>query len=244
VGVVRPHAPGAQRGGQAEPLTIPAGLNFFHLWWRRATIPRVGEAYRFQQPDDVFQIRVSLADVEPLVWRRLLVPQEVTLPRLHQILQVTMGWTDSHLHQFLVGDVRFAEPDSEFPPGPIDYRRITLNQIAPRPGAVCVYEYDFGDGWEHLVEVEQAVPAVEAGSVPRCVGGERTCPPEDCGGPPGYEELLRALRDPTHPEHEEYRQWVGPGFDPRAFDVVLVNKKLTRFAPRPARQAPRRPRRR
>ena len=202
------------------------------------------DAFRFQQPDDAFQLRVSLLDVEPSIWRRLLVPQDVPLPRLHEVLQVALGWTNSHLHQFLVGELRFAEPDSEFLPGPIDYRRITLNQIAPGPGAQCIYEYDFGDSWEHLLEVEQAVAAAEAGRIPRCLGGERRCPPEDCGGAAGYKELLLALRNPDHPEHEDYRQWAGPGFDPTAFDAAIVNQKLMRFTRRPASQSPRRQHRR
>jgi len=112
-----------------------------------------------RERSDIFQLRVSLVDVDPPIWRRLLVPQDVALPRLHAILQVAMGWTDSHLHQFKVGELRFAEPDDEHEPGPIDYRRITLDQIAPRRGSTCIYEYDFGDSWDHLIEVEDETAA-------------------------------------------------------------------------------------
>ncbi len=189
---------------------------------------------RFSQPDDIFQLRVSLLDIDPQIWRRLLVPQDLTLPRLHSVLQVVMGWTDSHLHQFKVGDVYFAEPHEELEPGPIDYRRIALNKIAPRRGSTCIYEYDFGDGWEHLIEVEDDLP-VETVTVPvpRCLAGERACPPEDCGGPGGYAEFLEALQDPHHPEHDEYLEWVGRDFDPEAFDLERVNRILARYAPRP-----------
>lgn len=203
---------------------------------------------RFRQPDDVFQLRVALVDIEPPIWRRLLVPQDVFLSRLHRILQATMGWKDHHLHQFLVGEVRFAEPDDEYLPGPIDYRNVALNQIAPRKGATCVYEYDFGDSWEHLIEVEEELP-VESGTmpVPYCVDGQRACPPEDAGGPSGYERLLEALRDPSDEEHEHLRRWAGPRFEPEAFDVDAVNRRLARYRSRartprqtgPSRSAPR-----
>ncbi len=188
---------------------------------------------RFSQPDDVFQVKVSLVGVEPPIWRMVLVPQNVRLPRLHHIVQAVMGWTDSHLHQFLVGEIRFGEPGNEFEPSPIDYRAIHLNQIAPRPGATCIYEYDFGDSWEHLIEVQDALPIESVkGILPRCLDGERACPPEDVGGPHGYANFLLALEDPSHPEHEEWRQWAADNFDPVAFDVGRVNSLLARYAPR------------
>jgi hypothetical protein len=200
-----------------------------------------GHKFRFRQPDDVYQLRASLVDIEPPIWRRLLVLQDISLPRLHAILQVAMGWKDYHLHQFKVADVRFGEPDDEYLPGPIDYRLITLNQIAPYRGSTCTYEYDFGDSWEHLVEVEDELPVGTVDvRVPHCVAGERSCPPEDCGGVPGYERLLAALRDPHHEEHNEYRTWAGRRFDPEAFDLERINRRLLRFASR--RRPPSRPR--
>lgn len=199
-----------------------------------------GGALRFPQADDVFQLRISLVDITPPIWRRLLVPQDILLPRLHRFLQVAMGWEDRHLHQFRLGEVRFGEPDDEFPPGPIDYRDITLNQIAPRRGATCVYEYDFGDSWEHLIEVELEVAAASVTlPLPHCLAGERACPPEDVGGTHGYERLLAALRDPDDEEHDEFRRWVGRRFDPDAFDLGAVNRRLARHHARGrgARQA-------
>jgi len=181
---------------------------------------------RFSMPDDVFQLRVSLIGIESPIWRRVLVPQNLNLRRLHGVLQAVMGWSDSHLHQFKVGDVRFAEPDED-DRGPIDYRSISLNQIAPRRGSTCIYEYDFGDGWEHLIVVEDELPIeTVAAPLPRCLGGERACPPEDCGGPHGYAELHDALQDPRHPRHDEYRQWLGGEFDPERFDLERVNRSL------------------
>lgn len=196
---------------------------------------------RFPEPDDVFQLRVSLVGVKPAIWRRALVPKAVVLPQLHAIVQIAMGWTNSHLHQFKVGDVVFAAPDDDHePPGPIDYRRVTLSQIAPRRGSACTYEYDFGDRWEHLIEVEEELPAKAVRiAVPTCVGGERACPPEDCGGPHGYAELLKALRRPRRPAHHSSVEVVGPEFDPEAFDVSKVNDALAQFARR--RSYPARP---
>ena len=192
---------------------------------------------RFRQPDDVFQIRISLLEIEPSIWRRLLVPQDVLLPRLHSIIQACMGWTDSHLHQFKVGEVCFGEPTREYEPGPIDHRRVTLNQILLGRGSRCIYEYDFGDGWEHLIEVEDEVPAGEVtATLPRCLAGERACPPEDCGGPHGYAEFVAAIRDPLHEEHESYLQWVGGAFNPEAFDVNRANRLLSRLAVRPPKR--------
>lgn len=190
---------------------------------------------RFPQPDDVFQLRISLLEVEPTIWRRLLVPQDVALPRFHAIIQVCMGWTDSHLHQFKVGEVRFGQPDDEYEPGPINYRRVSLNQLLPSRGSTCIYEYDFGDGWEHLIELEDELPAQQITiRLPRCIGGERSCPPEDCGGPHGYAEFLAAIRDPRHEEHEAQLRWAGGSFDAEAFDVDEVNRLLLRFASRPS----------
>jgi hypothetical protein len=192
---------------------------------------------RFPRPDDVFHLRISLLEVEPQIWRRLLVPQAVTLPLLHSIIQVTMGWEDSHLYDFRVGQVVFGEPTLEYEPGPIDHRRVTLNQILPNAGASCVYEYDLGDGWEHELHLEEALPIqTVSGSIPRCVAGERACPPEDCGGPHGYSLLVEALRDPDHEEHEHYVTWTGGGFAPDHFDLEAVNRRLARTGARHRRR--------
>jgi len=183
--------------------------------------------HRFRLPDDVFQLRVSLVDSEPVIWRRVLVDQDVLLPRLHKILQAVMGWTDSHLHQFTVAGLSFAEPDEESSPEPIDYRHIALNQILPAKGATCIYEYDFGDSWDHLVELEDELAReTVSGPLPTCVDGARACPPEDCGGLHGYELFLQAIADSEHPEHDDYVRWAGGDFDPEAFDVAAANKLL------------------
>jgi hypothetical protein len=191
---------------------------------------------RSRRPNDVFQLRISLLVIEPPIWRRILVPPDLPLPRLHRVIQISMGWTDTHLYQFKVGKVWYGEPGDEYETGLVDHRRIPLNQILPKGGATCIYEYDLGDGWEHLIELEDVVPAESVTSpLPRCLAGERACPVEDIGGTHGYAELLDALRDPSHEEHEDYLDWFGEDFDPEAFDLDGVNRRLSRFAVRPHR---------
>ena len=139
------------------------------------------------------------------------------MARLHDALQEAFGWTNSHLHQFRVGRECFGVPDRDGWGGPevIDERRVRLEEVADVKSRL-VYEYDFGDGWEHDIVVERVDAGDEA--LPTCLDGRRARPPEDCGGPYGYENLLQALADPKHPEHAEMREWAGPYFQPEHFD--------------------------
>ena len=175
-----------------------------------------------------YQLKISLLEIEPEIWRRLLVLGGVRLDRLHEIFQVAMAWTNSHLHEFRVGDTRYGEPDSEFDEGDVrDERRVRLCEVAPRVNDSFVYEYDFGDGWEHLVVVEKILgPTETVANLPVCLAGARACPPEDCGGVPGYESFLEAIRDPEHQEHDAMLEWVGGSFNPQAFDLEKVNRLL------------------
>lgn len=179
--------------------------------------------------EKVLQLRVSLLEVQPPVWRCLVVRSDITLAKLHRILQVAMGWTDSHMHQFHVGKVRYGSVHPHFSED-LDYddeSKITLDQVAGKARAF-LYEYDFGDGWMHEIHIEKS-PNPEGG-VPHavCTGGARACPPDDIGGPPGYEDFLAGLADPKHEMHEEYKEWIGGDFDPEAFSVEKVNARLKR----------------
>lgn len=174
---------------------------------------------------DIYQLKVALADIRPPIWRRIQVPADISLARLHRVLQAAMGWSDTHMHAFRMGRQTFGVADPEFPDGTRSERGVQLEQVA-KAGDRFVYEYDFGDGWEHEIVVEEALAAEGAARYPCCLAGERACPPEDCGGLPGYEELVQALGDPAHPEHQEYLKWIGADFDPEAFDLAAVNKKL------------------
>lgn len=176
----------------------------------------------------IYQIKVTLNGSKPPIWRRILVPGDVTLAQLHRILQVVMGWYDCHLHQFIVGQVYYGVPDPDYD-GFLEMRdesRVTLSQIAPREKLRFRYEYDFGDSWEHLLVVEKIRPPAPDQRYPVCLAGQRACPPEDVGGIWGYYEFLAALQDPQHPEHDSYREWIGGEFDPEAFDLDAVNAAL------------------
>lgn len=186
-----------------------------------------------------YQLLVTLQDSTPLIWRRIQVPGTTTLAKLHRILQVVMGWEDYHLHQFISSDgICYGPLDPDGPDGELDFqdeRRVRLQQLAPTAGLALVYEYDFGDGWEHFLLVERVWRARADGrsaSAAICLAGGRACPPEDSGGVGGYEHLLTALQDPTHPEHDELRAWArrdGTDYDPDAFSLEAVNAALKRL---------------
>jgi len=180
-----------------------------------------------------------LEDIEPPIWRRLLVPADVTLPALHDILQAAMGWLDCHLHQFVIGDTRYIEPDPDElhgEPEDKDERRVKLGSVVKSVGAAFLYEYDFGDGWAHEIRLEKIEPTQEGVVYPACIGGARACPPEDCGGPPGYMRLLKALARPTDPRHRELVEWAGEDFDPEEINMPAVNADLAAMRRRPRRR--------
>lgn len=184
------------------------------------------------KPSDavIYQLKVTLRGSKPPIWRRLQVSGDVTLYQLHHILQIAFDWTQSHLHQFVADDVYYGEPDLDpfgFGPSTEDERKVLLKQIAPGPKHSFVYEYDFGDSCEHVVLVEKTFPPERDVHYPRCITGKRAAPPEDCGGIWGYYELLEALSDPDHPEHEDLAGWMdNPDFDPEAFSPEDVNERL------------------
>jgi len=173
----------------------------------------------FSERGEVYQLKVTLDGVNPPVWRRILVEGNGTLDHLHEVIQAAFGWWNYHLHEFEVGVERYGIPDPEFSFGsPIsDERRVTLDAIA-KAATSFTYTYDFGDDWRHDVTVEKVLPAEDTITVPACIDGRRACPPEDCGGPWGYEQLLAILADPNHPEHESWREWIDGPFDPNRFD--------------------------
>jgi len=143
---------------------------------------------------------------------------------------MAFGWSNSHLHQFIVGDTYYGVPDPEF-----DHlethneKRFRLNQLVARPKDKLVYEYDFGDSWNHEIMLEKILAAEPGVRYPICITGKRATPPEDCGGVGGYEDLLRTIQDPEHEEHESMLTWLGGAFDPEAFNVADINKALRRI---------------
>jgi hypothetical protein len=182
-------------------------------------------------PHEVFQLKATLLGTMPPIWRRLLVPANLTLAQLHDVLQAAMGWQDCHMHEFCAGRRHFGKPNPEdrlmgMPPME-DERTVHLSDILGRVGAKAIYTYDFGDSWEHGILLEKRLPADPGTAYPVCTGGERACPPEDCGGIGGFYNLLDALGDPTHEQHDELQDWVGDTYDPEVFSIDDVNRMLT-----------------
>jgi len=174
-----------------------------------------------------FQIKLELSGSKPKIWRRLIIPSDMLLSDLHKVIQTAMGWTNSHLHQFIKGRV-FLEPPPEdefWESSGIDYTGYTISKLLEKKNDKIVYEYDFGDGWEHIIKLEKVIEEYE-GTLPVCTKGALNCPPEDVGGIWGFQEFKKAINNPNHPEHEEYIEWIGEHYDPDYFDVDEINEML------------------
>ena len=239
----------------------------------------------------VMQVRVSLQGSKPPIWRRVAAPSDITLGTLHEVIQITMGWTNSHMHHFILRSKRpKPKPRKSLPPtGPSERKEIilpdgrrgvtftitpapnlpgatpaqpsdrasanhdryfitktspwgdpnelpgededaiTLGELCPKVKDKLIYEYDFGDGWEHLIEVQKIFDPEPGVEYPVCLAGKEACPPEDCGGIWGYYDLLDAVADPDNEEHDELSEWLGPEFDPHRFDLEEVNVVLSQW---------------
>ena len=179
---------------------------------------------------DIYRVHVSLREIEPAIWRRIELSSQTTLRQFHRILQIAMGWTNSHLHEFLVGRQRYGIPDPEYDElGEVIIEgKVRLFEVLPVPGSQIGYVYDFGDNWEHAVTLEEAVPAEPGVEYPRVHDGARSCPPEDCGGTSGYTDLLDVLIDPTHEDFEPMREWAGERFNAEVFSLKNINLRLHR----------------
>ncbi|MBU0493925.1 MAG: plasmid pRiA4b ORF-3 family protein [Chloroflexi bacterium] len=182
----------------------------------------------------IYQLKITLEHIKPPIWRRLLVRSDATLGDLHRIIQAAFGWMDYHLHQFVIGEFYYGEPQPDYD----DYmemrdeQELTLRHLTAEEGFRFRYEYDFGDDWQHLILVEKILDPQPGQVYPLCVKGHRACPPEDVGGPWGYENFLEAITDPKHEEHEEYLEWIGDEFDPDEFDLEEINEALHNLRPR------------
>jgi hypothetical protein len=170
------------------------------------------------------RLKITLREIRPPVWRRLLVPSDASLRDLHVCIQAAFGWYDMHLHGFAIGDETYGDPT--ILDDALDERRLTLAGIRRLGLKRFVYTYDYGDDWEHLIDIEADEARKPGITYPCCVGGRRAAPPEDCGGPFGYLEAMAVIGDPSHPDHDEYVERVGADFDPRAFSTDEVNAAL------------------
>ena len=184
----------------------------------------------FAQPN-ARQVHISLAGIEPAIWRKLLVPADWTLDQLHLGIQAAFGWANYHLHEFLIGGLRYGDVDI-LSDGAVedDARVFAAAQVRLRDfQGDCVefaYVYDFGDGWRHLVRLEDSVLLEAAPKFASCIAGARARPPEDVGGISGYEGFLEILVDPDDPEYADTKRWCGGHFNPEWFDLDQINKDL------------------
>lgn len=211
----------------------------------------------------IYTLRITLRDSKPPIWRRVVVPSHITVGQLHEVIQIAMGWTNSHLHQFMLQDKSLINRDPDVIARLSDEGRyddifaatrgirvfvakvtpfgdptemegededaVALAEVCPKVKSKLTYEYDFGDGWEHIIEVqkiENPKPGVE---YPVCLAGKLACPPEDCGGIYGYYHMLDVVDDPDHEEHHDLVEWLGDDFDPEAFDNDEVNRVLAEW---------------
>ncbi|TVQ41640.1 MAG: plasmid pRiA4b ORF-3 family protein [Spirochaetaceae bacterium] len=189
------------------------------------------------EPESIFVLKVTLQDIRPPIWRRVRVPGNYTLYELHMIIQDVMEWEDYHLHAFRINGVNFMDPEQvDDLDGAEDETVVTLDALMLRQKQKLSYTYDFGDNWRHTIMVEQIVPAVDADEDERysvrCLAGRRACPPEDCGGPWGYADLLELLQRPEaelDSDEAERLEWLGESFDPEAFDLQEINDTLDEY---------------
>ncbi|ACR78816.1 plasmid pRiA4b ORF-3 family protein [Kosmotoga olearia] len=185
----------------------------------------------------VYQFKITLKGIKPPIWRRIQVPETYTFWDLHVAIQDAMGWLDYHLHEFEIINpstglkVNIGIPDEDFGRDVLPGWKQKIADYFSMENPKANYTYDFGDNWEHKIELEKILPREKGVTYPVCIKGKRACPPEDCGGVWGYEELLEAIKDPAHERHEELLEWLGEDFDPEHFDVNEVsfddpNKRL------------------
>ena len=190
----------------------------------------------------IYQLKVTLKHSKPPIWRRVLVSSNMPLSDIHTVLQIVMGWNNEHLHHFMVEIDKkrtFYGPTSEDDAMGFglseekDERTVKISQILKKVKDSIIYEYDFGDSWVHVIELESILPYDETVELPRCVTGKRACPPEDCGGVSNYSYLLEAFTDPSHPEHQEVTEHInglyGSVFKPEVFDADKVNRHFTKL---------------
>lgn len=179
---------------------------------------------------EIYQVNISLADSKPNIWRRLLIPSDTSLENFHKIIQTAMGWSNSHLHQFVKNEQTFAKkhPDDDLwdELGSIDYKKMKISDLLKFEGDKLRYEYDFGDYWMHKIVLEKILPSDDTLKYPVCIRGKMNCPPEDCGGIWGYSDMLEILTKPTHKEYGNYIEWLGGDFDPKYFDMDEINDIL------------------
>jgi Plasmid pRiA4b ORF-3-like protein len=218
-------APARRKAGEAcLPARLRAETGRPAHEWRKELLIMAKTVAPKSGADSIVSLKITLKGTKPPVWRRLLVPGSMTLGDLSEAILTGMGWMGGHLHAFDVGGRQYGDPATT--DDVADERRLTLNAVLRSGVKRFGYDYDFGDGWEHIVAIEKTLLPVSGQGYPACVDGKRNCPPEDCGGVWSYAELLEILADPDHPEREERLEWIGEDFDPEEFDASVADKRL------------------
>ncbi len=178
----------------------------------------------------VYQLKIQLEPnyIKPPIWRRILVKSNISFMDLHKIIQVTMGWENAHLWSFDYENYSISKPSKFDTFGDtIDANTIKLSEVLKKVKSKISYTYDFGDGWDHIITLEKILEVVDINQkLPTCIKGKRACPPEDCGGVWGYQNLLDIISNKKHPEHDEMIAWLGGGFDPEEFEIDDINDCL------------------
>jgi hypothetical protein len=176
-------------------------------------------------------IAITLCHTNPPIWRKLHMSSGMTLDHLHYAIQGSFGWKNCHLHSFTAGDKqRYSSNQINIDEGDeIDSRGVTLDQLLAKKINSLKYNYDFGDSWAHEITLEASNKTTDILNMATCVDGKGHCPPEDCGGIPGFERFLQAMDDKKHPEHKDLKTWFGGTFDPEKFSVVTANKGIKLF---------------
>jgi len=191
--------------------------------------------------DAVIRLKIELQDTKPPIWRRIEVPSAISLKDLHSVIQAAMGWENVHLFRFEAGRERIDGPGlggaGPYGQSSITAGRVRLDDLTARNIKRFTYLYDMGDNWEHELRIENVLPADAAVLYPRYIDGAGRCPPEDVGGIPGFYNLVEALGDPTHPDHEHLMEWHGGPFDQTAIATDEIRKRLTKIATRRLRKA-------
>ena len=188
----------------------------------------------------MFELDIRLTEIDPPVWRRILIPGDWTLATLHSVIQRAMPRENRHLHEYFTADARYGvrDPDCDLGDGPKlqSERGRRIAQVLHEPGDSLLYVYDFGDNWQHRITLQAKLPLDPTLRLPVCTAGERACPPEDCGGEMGYADLLRAIASPRRRASRELLEWLPPGFDPERIRLEEINRRLSRLGPRPRRK--------
>lgn len=231
----------ADAGRQAGPLGIAKMLTEC-LQENIVRPTKPAKAKKASSTGTVYQLKITLKESQPPIWRRIQV-EDCTLDKLHEHIQTAMGWTNSHLHHFQVGEQLYGDPmlmqenfeEMEYE----DSTTTNLSDIIPQKAKTFrfIYEYDFGDSWYHDILVEGCTEEEPDKKYPVCLAGKRACPPEDCGGIWGYPGFIHAIENPDHEQHEELLEWIGGSFDPEAFDPAPATKAMKKGLPDWRREA-------